>query len=66
MFFHPFVCGSSLEDDSNLSVETIGVLATSNNIFALMFDACLDFGGLGLEELGAKFVSMGYDGTSIF
>ncbi len=31
-----------------------------------MFDACLDFGGLGLEELGAKFVSMGYDGSDVF
>jgi hypothetical protein len=29
-------------------VETIGVLATSNNIFVLMVEACLDFGGLRL------------------
>ncbi len=66
MFVHPFVCCSSLEEDSNLCVETIGVLATYNNIFPLMFDACLDFGGLGLEELVTKFVSMGYDGSNVF
>jgi hypothetical protein len=31
--------------------ETIKVLATFDNIFALMVEACLNFGGLGLEEL---------------
>jgi len=49
-----------------LYVETIRVLATFDNIFALMFEACLDFGGLGLEELGAKLVGMGCDGSNVF
>jgi hypothetical protein len=31
-----------------------------------MVKACLDFSGLGLEELGAKIVGMGCDGSSVF
>jgi hypothetical protein len=31
-----------------------------------MVEACLDFGGLGIEKLGAKVVSMGCDGNSVF
>lgn len=34
-----------------LCVETVKVFITSDNIFALMVETCLDFGGLGLEEL---------------
>jgi len=49
-----------------LCVETIRVLATFDNIFVLMVKACLDFSGLGLEELGAKIVGMGCDGSSVF
>jgi hypothetical protein len=48
----------------HLYVETIGVLA--DNIFVLMVETCLDFGGLGFEELGAKIVNMGCDGSSVF
>jgi hypothetical protein len=49
-----------------LCVETIGVLTISDNILVLMVEACLDFGGLGFENLGAKVVSMGCDGSSVF
>jgi hypothetical protein len=49
-----------------LYVETIRVLATFDNIFAMMVEACLDFGGLRLEKLGAKLVGMGCDGSSVF
>jgi hypothetical protein len=38
-------------------VESIGVFATSNNIFGLMVKGLLEFGGLGLEELARKLVS---------
>jgi hypothetical protein len=33
-----------------LYVEIVGVFATFDNIFALMVETCLDFGGLGLEK----------------
>ncbi len=49
-----------------LCVETIAVFATSNNIFVLMIEIYLDFGGLRLEELRAKLVNMGCDGNSVF
>jgi hypothetical protein len=49
-----------------LCVESIGVFATSNNIFGLMVNGLLKFGGLGLEELARKLVSMGCNGSSIF
>jgi len=31
-----------------------------------MVEGCLDFNYIGLEELGAKFVSVGCDGSSVF
>ncbi len=31
-----------------------------------MVEACLNFGGLILEELGVKLVSMGCDGNNVF
>jgi hypothetical protein len=49
-----------------LCVGTIRVLATFDNIFALMVETCLDFGGLGFEELRAKLISIGCDGSSVF
>jgi hypothetical protein len=49
-----------------LYVEIVEFLATFDNIFVLMVEACLDFGGLRLEELGVKLVSMGCDGNSVF
>jgi hypothetical protein len=35
-------------------------------MFVLMVEACLNFGGLILEELGVKLVSMGCDGNNVF
>ncbi len=32
----------------------------------LVVKCLLTFGGLGMEELGGKLVSMGYDGSSVF
>jgi hypothetical protein len=48
-----------------LCVETIGVLVTFDDIFVLLVEACLDFGGLGFEELAAKVVNMGCDGSNV-
>jgi hypothetical protein len=31
-----------------------------------MFIAMVTFGGLNVEQLGAKFISMGWDGNSVF
>ncbi len=35
-------------------------------MFCLMFVAMLKFGGFTIKELGAKFTSMGCDGSIIF
>ncbi len=40
-------------------METIGLYATFNNVFSLMFKCMLEFGGMGLKELFQKLVSMG-------
>jgi hypothetical protein len=42
-----------------IRVETIGLYATFNNVFSLMFKCMLEFGGMGLKELFQKLVSMG-------
>jgi hypothetical protein len=64
---NPFVCGVSLERLPIFScVETIGVFATSNTIFALMLKILLAFGGLKLKELGGKLVNMGCNGNNMF
>jgi hypothetical protein len=47
-----------------LCVESIKVSATSNNI--LMVKGLFKFGGLGLEELARKLVSMGCNGSFVF
>jgi hypothetical protein len=44
-----------------LCVEIINVSTTFDNIFGLMLEALLNFGGLRLKELGAKLVNMGCD-----
>ncbi len=49
-----------------LCVEFVGVFATSNNIFGLMVKGLLEFGGLRLEELVGKLVSMGCNGSFVF
>jgi hypothetical protein len=49
-----------------LCVESMGVSTTSNNIFGLTVKDLLKFGGLRLEELARKLVSMGCNGSSIF
>jgi len=49
-----------------LCVESMGVSTTSNNIFGLIVKDLLKFGGLRLEELARKLVSMGCNGSSIF
>jgi hypothetical protein len=47
-------------------VEIVGIFATSNNVFGLMVKNLLKFGGLKLEELGAKLINMGYDSNNVF
>ncbi len=67
MVFCPLLCFPSFKEDSNPPLNWNNwVLATSYNIFALLVEGYLDFGGLGLEELGAKLVNMGYDGSNVF
>ncbi len=63
---HFYVVQASKRIPILLWIETIGVLATSYDIFVLLVEGYLDFGGLGLEELGAKLVNMGYDGSNVF
>jgi len=49
-----------------LCVGFVGVFATSNNIFGLMVKGLLKFGGLRLEELVGKLISMGCNGSYVF
>jgi hypothetical protein len=49
-----------------LCVEAINLFATFDNIFSLMVKCMLYFGGLGVEELVGKLVSIGSDKSSIF
>jgi hypothetical protein len=49
-----------------LCVEKISVSTTFDNIFGLMLEALLDFGGLKLAELGAKLVNMGCESNNMF
>jgi len=49
-----------------LCVETIGVSATSYNIFGLLLKTLARFGVLKMEELVEKVVNMGCDDSSIF
>jgi hypothetical protein len=50
----------------HLCVEIVGISATSNNVFGLIVKNLLNFGGLKLDELGAKLINMGYDGNNVF
>jgi hypothetical protein len=47
-------------------LKKVGVQGTIENIFHLMLTTIVTFGGLNGEELGAKLISMGYDGSSVF
>jgi hypothetical protein len=47
-------------------VENVGVQRTTENIFYLMFIAMVTFGGLNVEQLGTKLISMGCDGNNVF
>jgi hypothetical protein len=47
-------------------LDQVGVYATSNNTFVLMFKCFLEFGGFRLKTLGGKLVNMGCYGTSVF
>jgi len=49
-----------------LCLETMGMFATSNNIFGLLLKCLIDFGGLGSKSLIGKLVSIGCDGSSVF
>ncbi len=47
-------------------MEIVRIYAAFNNVFGLMVKNLLNFGGLRLEELGAKLINMGYDGNKVF
>jgi len=47
-------------------VETMGMFATSDNIFGLMLKCLIDFGGLGIKGIVGKLVNIGCDGSSMF
>jgi len=49
-----------------LCVETICMSTISKNMFAFMLKCLFEFGGLGLEELCEKLVSIGCNGSSMF
>ncbi len=51
---------------SSFELKQLGSLPILTTYFALLVEGYLDFGGLGLEELGAKLVNMGYDGSTMF
>ncbi len=38
----------------------------ANNVFHLIVNAMVTFGGLNVEQLGAMFISMGCDGNNVF
>jgi hypothetical protein len=46
-------------------VEAVSLFATSDNIFSLMVKCMLNFGGLRVEELVGKLVSIGCDKSSV-
>jgi len=49
-----------------LCVEVVSLFTTFDNIFSLTIKCMLDFGGLKVEELVRKLVSIGCDGSSVF
>ncbi len=53
MDFNALVCGLGVEEDFILlCVETIGMFSISNNFILFMVNFSLDFGALGLKDLG--------------
>jgi len=66
MAFNPPLCGPKLEEDPHPPLCWPNyVLAASNNIFIMILECLLEFGGLRLEELRKKLVNMGCDGSSV-
>jgi hypothetical protein len=61
MVINPFVHGPKVENDSNPLGKIVSMSTIFNNIFSLMLKCMIDFGGLGLEELGRKLVNKGCD-----
>lgn len=49
-----------------LYVDGVGMFATIDNVFVLMLKCIIEFGGLGLEDLGLKLVNLGCDGNNVF
>ncbi len=39
---------------------------TIENVFHLMVNVMVTFKGLNVDRLGAKLISMGYDGNNVF
>jgi hypothetical protein len=56
-----------MEDHSDpFCVHTMGMLATSNNIFSLMLKCLVEYGGLRLEELVSKLFNIKCDDNNVF
>lgn len=47
-------------------VKKVDVQGITNNVFQLMLQSLNSFAGVSAKDLGSKFISMGYDGTSVF
>ncbi len=48
-----------------LCVQTVGMLATFDNIFSLMLKCLVEYGGLRLEELVGKLINNGCNGSNV-
>ncbi len=49
-----------------ICVEKFGVQGIANNVFHLIVNATITFGGLNVKQLGTMFISMGCDGNDLF
>lgn len=48
------------------SMEEVDVQGIVDNMFQLMFTTLLTFGGVNVEKLGSKFISIAANGCSVF
>jgi hypothetical protein len=49
-----------------LCVDGVGMFATIDNVFVLILKYTIEFGGLGLEDLGPKLVNVRCDENNVF
>jgi hypothetical protein len=66
LFIHMYVIEQWKRILILLCVQLMGMLATTDNIFSLMLKCLVEYGGLGLEELVGKLISIKCDGNNMF